>query len=644
VIARALLVGLLQAAASEPAADGPEDAEGFPVLRKDLTPIIRSVVREHLAFCRRERYPLTPDERSWCLVTSGARGSAECPGFARACGSGQTASTASRGESRTLSLPEAPFFLRVLLWSLLAVAALVALYRLIRHVLAVRESMVPAGAKEARLARKGEAATPAAETDVERLLARARIAAARKDLRAAVDDVYAALLRRLEGAGLIRVEAHRTNGDHLREVSRKLPAMREPMQAVVVEVERFQFAGVEPTEAGYRTLHDRVAGMISGRLAAWWVAILGAGLATVLVGCHLERGTQGGAPSGRAAVLALLEEYGFDARERLASLTDLDQRVDQVVLLPHAEIEDAHWNDLALWAAIGGRLLIAGGDRVTPWWVPGEIRRDPSEGSTRLAVEGSRAARLADVHAFVPPGRQVRRPAAGDAATQGDPGPERAEAILSRGRSTYAVEQRHGAGQIVVFADDGLFTNASLLVADNARLLTEILREGGPTVEFIGAFTGSVSPNPMASVQRSRLAPAMLQLALVIVIFLLCKGAHFGKPRDPTTNRRRAFAEHVRAVGSKYARGRASRHALEVYGAYALERMRARLHLAEGGGLSSLAEAVAARTGRPLGEVMRLLLECRPEDSDPPGTKEDLVQLRQVSMLLTGIGGSRERN
>jgi len=167
-----------------------------------------------------------------------------------------------------------------------------------------------------------------------------------------------------------------------------------------------------------------------------------------------------------------------------------------------------------------------------------------------------------------------------------------------------------------------------------------------------------VSPNPLSSVSRGRLAPALAQLALVVLLFFVARGAHFGRPRDAVLSRRRAFAEHARAVGLQYARGRAARHALGLYGTFALERLRERLRLAGGKGLGALAEAVSRRSGRPLGEVMRLLLEARP-DPEPgrvpagsPGVREepralavaaDLSTLREVATLLSEGGGSRER-
>jgi hypothetical protein len=197
-----------------------------------------------------------------------------------------------------------------------------------------------------------------------------------------------------------------------------------------------------------------------------------------------------------------------------------------------------------------------------------------------------------------------------------------------------------------VLADDRLFTNASLLVGDNARLLVELVLTGGRRVEIGGELTGLVSTNPISSVQRGRLAPVLLQLLLLIVLFFVYKGAHFGRPVDPVVSRRRAFAEHARAIGLQYARGRAARHALAVYGGYALERMRERLRLSSGKGLGAVAEEVAARSGRPLGEVMRVLLEAKPVEAPAPGNigaANDLATMREIATLLASTGGTGER-
>jgi hypothetical protein len=205
-----------------------------------------------------------------------------------------------------------------------------------------------------------------------------------------------------------------------------------------------------------------------------------------------------------------------------------------------------------------------------------------------------------------------------------------------------------------VLADDRLLTNASLLVDDNARLLIELLRPGGPNLEMAGELTGLVSQNPITSVRRGRLAPAMLQLTFLILLFFIYKGAHFGRPIDPIAASRRRFSEHARALGLLYGRNRAGRHALELYGSYALERMRERLNLAGGKSILAVADEVATRTGRPLGEVMRVLVESRPARRDTDAERErllqeanaakDLATMRDLATLLTTTGGAGERN
>jgi len=182
------------------------------------------------------------------------------------------------------------------------------------------------------------------------------------------------------------------------------------------------------------------------------------------------------------------------------------------------------------------------------------------------------------------------------------------------------------------------------------------LRPGGRKIEIAGELTGLVSKDPITSVKRGRLAPFLLQLGLLILLFFVYKGAHFGRPIDPAALTRRRFAEHARAVGLMYGRKRAGRHALELYGSYALEKMRERLNLSGGKSILAVAEEVAGRTGRPLGDVMRVLVESRPPNQAPAdlvsdaaaqeaNSAKDLATLRDLATLLTTTttGGAGER-
>jgi hypothetical protein len=646
-------------------------AAGDPLAPRDVKPLLKQVFESGFPFCTEPAYPLTRDELKWCPLFT--KDDSRCPALARVCGRGATAQvvgqkTRPRQSSSTVTFPSAPMGLRILLWALLAAGAGFIIYLIVKQALGQgrREPDEPVEVATAAPDDAAAAIARQVETDVQRLLERARAAAGRGDFGAALDDTYAAWLRKLEGANVITVESHRTNGDHLRDVGRRLPALRPRMQAVVSHVEQVQFGGEPPTESRYRSVMTDVVGLLGERLAAWLPFVAVIGLTGLFAGCSINRDAWDRSPSGRAGVVDLLQRYGFGARERLASLSKLDAAASSLLLLPGATVDEASWQAIASWTAEGGTLIIAGGERTLPEWIGATIGPDvepktaaPASSPAPLTVPADQADRLPELAAVVPGEREVRL--AGPTSprregySEGDEDEPPAAPLLVRGKLTYGVERIYdGGGRAIVLADDRLLTNASLLVGDNARLLIELLRPGGNKLEIAGELTGLVSQNPMTSVQRGRLGPAMLQLLLLIGLYFLHKGAHFGRPIDPIAKGRRAFLEHARAIGLQYGRRRAGRHALEIYGSYALERLRERLNLAGGKGLLAVAEEVATRTGRPLGDVMRVLVESRPPNQRPADAErdalaqeanaaKDLATLRDIATLVAETGGAGER-
>jgi hypothetical protein len=627
--------------------DDDDDARPAQVAAKDVGPLLEQTFADkRFAFCHDAEYPLTEQEARWCplLIKSDAR----CPTFALACARGPAAhheGTQPPERSRSLSLPELPAVAKLVLWILLGAGLALLIGILARHAIAQRRP--PTDDEPAPDPEPG-ATAPAArtqvETDVERLLALARAAAAAGDFGRAIAAAYAALLRKLEGAGLVRVEAHRTNGDHLRDLGQAQPELRPPVAAVVAEVERLEFGGELPTEERYRFVHDRVMGLLVQRLGPLLVLlglVLGAG------SCRLDRGAWDHSPSGRAGVMALLQKYGFETHERWSGLEKLGQAeggaaLDQLLLMPNANIDDAGWAALRTWIGQAGHTLIVTADRELPDWLGKRSIEETSPSALPLTLEGKHVPGFGHV--------QLALPSAFHLAEAG-----RGQPVLRRGPALYAVTFPMDDGVVYLLADDHLFTNAALLAGDNARFLTELLRPGGRRLELAAELTGVVSHDPVTSVRRGKLAPVLLQLTLLLIVFFVYKGARFGRAVDPVSGRRRAFAEHARALGLKYARGRATRYGLEVYGTYALERMRERLNLGPERSLSAIAEAIVARTGRNLGDVMRVLVQAREAASNPAGSAalhaappppapEDMVALRQLAGMLAQTGGSGERS
>lgn len=607
---------------------------GVPAIDK-LLPEPRKVVAEVLAprrfdFCHNPEYPLTPAEKQWCGLGAG-QNHAACPTLAEACKRDALAKQLEPDEPLTIKLPDLGLPLRLLLWVLLGLGLAMLIFAMARHFLD-RESkdVVTTAAPVSESQEMAAALARQVETDVQRLLERARAEAAAGDFRAAIGSVYAALLRRLEGAGVVRVEPDRTNGDYLGMVKKQRPAIAGGMAEVVDSVERAQFGLADVTREGFDGVYVRVAGLLAGR-----IGLLLVGLGLLFGGaCGLPRVDWEHSPSGRAGVIAFLDKRGFSLHERLASVAKIgESKAEQVVLLPGAQLREDDWKALKLWLDGGDRsLVIAGGRRELPAWVGMRVVEKHALAS-EIITPGDTVAK--------PWGTlQVRVPEANRLDCQ--PG---SETLLGRKPAAYASLRWLGdeeGSRVVVLADDFLLRNASLLVADNAAALDAVLRGWGTSIELAGDLTGLVASNPVESVQRGRLGPALLQLAAVLLLFFVGKGARFGRPVPTQKIERREFAEHVSALGLHYARARAERVALGSLGAYAVERLRERFGLHVDRSLSGLAEAVATRTGRPVGDVMRMFLEARDAGKGVPADKDarDLETAFELCKLLEETGGT----
>jgi hypothetical protein len=353
--------------------------------------------------------------------------------------------------------------------------------------------------------------------------------------------------------------------------------------------------------------------------------VLGLALVLGVGGCGRERGDPEHSPSGRAGVVALLERVGHcQVRERLAPVARLAKGdADTLVVFPTAELGSDDWLRVRRWVTDdAGTLVMAGVPDKPPEWlqmdaIGSSLDAQPVIGTRRFVT------RHGVISLRVPPAPAMR------------PG-SRYLPLLTRGRSgpLYAADRHLGKGRLLVLADDRLFTNGLLAIGDAGRVLLGLL-EGSKRLELVGELTGAMAPNPVASISRGRLAPFLGQLVLVCAVFFLYRGAAFGRLREPPPARRRSFVEHVEALATQYARARAARHVLASYGQYVIERLRERVSLPSDGGLIALADAVAARTGRAAGEVMRLLMEAREIPAPAaPGTAADVaIHLQAVRAL-----------
>lgn len=654
-------------------------------------------------FCHQAKYPLTEDEVRWCALLPPAADarSARCPDLARACQAGATAKLVAPSKPINLKLPSFGGLGRVIFYTLIAGTVGALLFLLVRGLVGRRKG--EAGADqgeaprdEASAARAEQAA--AVERDVNRLLARARAAATAGDYLAAVGDLHAALLRRLEGDGHIRVHRSATNGDYVRELRARAPALAAPVGEVAGAVESVQF-GVTPAANLYQALLERVTVLLQASARA--VTVLGLfALAIGGAGCDTMRSDWRDSPSGSAAVSAFLTASGVETRERLRPLAELDsareaaEAHDQIarekdeaaregrtskdeskddsadakahasllpppprtlVILPDALVGDADWAAVKAAAQKRHLTIIVAGPRKLPVWIPVELVDSGAVGPLRVtrALEQWRDPRQ-DADDDVRLGKDVRAREnvelqlkaaipAGGWVNVGKPTPH--EVLLRRGGKPYAVSMTIGKTKdgddgvsVIVVADGHLFTNASLAVADNGAILQVLMSSLFGPIQIVTQETGLVATTPLDSVSRGRLAPFMLQLCAFLILFFVLRGAAFGRLMDRQVFHRRRFSEHIEALGLQYARARAGRHAATAYATWAVERLRERMPRDRG--LGELSAATAARTGKPLGEVARLLFQSHPDegaDAEPrtrAAAEESLQTIRALAALL----------
>jgi hypothetical protein len=563
----------------------------------------RQILREPAyPFCHDSNRYVRPQELRYCGYVD-ARSA--CPEFAQACDRMRTFEP-SCSPPRDVGKYARPTR-QILLLSLLTVVAFLS-------VLFVRA--MARARREQKLVDRPAAAPATTEliplplATAGELFARALEAHRRGEHGAALYALYGALLRRLDERGVIRLDPAATPGDYLRQC--RETEIQGPLRATTREVERVRFGGLAPTAEAFERLRPLVEPIVRTVTALVLMVALAAGTA----GCGGLAGGFGGggetSPAGHRAVRALLNSSGVSAR-RLREAPERVQDVDRVLVLDAAAtpLDEDQWSAVLAWVDRGGRLLLAGGS--ASW--PGSL----GVSTLNSGFNGS-VVRLADTVG----GETVRVPGGSRALDAGEAGYSVASYASSGG--AYAVWSVRNRGTVLLLAEPELLTNGGIAVGDNASAAVSLVRalaEHRP-VYFVEDTVGAAS-NPLRSMERTGLLPVLLQGLLALTLFYLSVGRHFGTPRERTEVSRRAFTEHVRAVGALYARARASQAALRQYAALVLERIRER----SGTGRTLRSEVIAARLGEQPAEVERVLhsLEQAQSASAPSVREEEHLAL-----------------
>jgi hypothetical protein len=197
--------------------------------------------------------------------------------------------------------------------------------------------------------------------------------------------------------------------------------------------------------------------------------------------------------------------------------------------------------------------------------------------------------------------------------------------------TTYAAVVAYGKGRVLCIASDELLTNAGIAHPGNSAALVAILAATSRSEMRIADPEDGVSPpsTPIAALLRAGLGMGLLHAVPFIVVLFLGAGTRLSRPKPAPPPRRRAFAEHVTAVGALYARTHNGAHALAVYARFADERLRARMPR----GSTDVGGFLASRAGMPLDVCQRLWARAMQAKAGVPPLGDELSVLRELSVV-----------
>jgi hypothetical protein len=530
---------------------------------------------------------------------------------------------------------------------------------------------------------------------VAQLLARAR-READQDVGLAFMSLYAAILKYLEERGLIRWDVSATNREYLRAIRGATP-LHAPMTQVVRAVEQSKFGHVLPSRAAFDALFEQVSGLLRAAAPFLLIVVFGASC----TGCELGEPDL----DGHAAFTEIIRTQGIQASRLAAPIESLSRKDPAVILDAREFTFDPATLQAIERATLNGArvmLLLRGGLSLAAW--PSLTVRAPEDDPVQADEAGDDADDDdGDEPTACTPDKQAApdKPAAPEKQAKpvapekqdpdamkfvGPPVPEKPhpgppigpdadwaasigldpktegilpganrlvmpdmehdwpDLLLERDGEPFALRWRTHDGELVVLADRRLLANGAMAVPANARLAVALAREIAGTGNQIsyGALSASTAAeSPATSFLNAGLLPFLLQLLLVLIVVFLGRGLAFGALRDRTQTGRRAFSEHVSALGQQFARIRGSRFAASLYASWIFERLRARLgRSVDTHDLAAVANLVSQRTGYPEAEV-RASLEAADEMRRMPGGPSapeiDLPLIRRLGNYLAAL-------
>ena len=615
-------------------------------------------------FCKAPRTPISYQARELC---SNASAIPDCAGFEAECTKTVTPPPAPSSPPWWKSLPHFPSLpgfigsvAEIILWVLVAALVLAILIPVMRAILRIKRDPGGPEKPDAKKVAQPDAVVPELPmlTDEEALLARAGELARAGDYAGALQHYLAASLRALDKRGAVRLARDRTNGEYVRYCGD--PEAKPALRDIVLEVDRVQFGGEGATVDGVSRAAQRAMAIVR--------AVPAMLLAIVLLGATAGCGSAskaiphaGDDPAGGELFRDVLRRQGMTLSPLRTSLASLpmpkagEREPAVLVNLAVTDLDDDTRAHLAEWVKAGGVLVLVGNpyEWPKPFGATSAHSPLPPHRITvkRLLARTSAVAGAEDDEeddedeADAGPPAHTTRPGDGNVYAKAT---ERGELVDGTALAfsvatervatfddgmTYAAVLAHGKGFVLGIATDELLKNAGIARPGNAAATVAILASADRLeMKLAGLEDGLAPPStPVAALLRAGLGVGLVHGAFATLVLFFAVGVRIARPRPEPPPRRRAFAEHVEAVGSLYARTKNSAHALASYARFADERLHARMPR----GTADVPAFLSSRAHVPLDVAHRLWTRALQAKAGAPPLGDEMHVLRDLCAVYS---------
>jgi hypothetical protein len=439
------------------------------------------------------------------------------------------------------------------------------------------------------------------------------------------------------------------------------------LSPLALEEDHVKFGGLPATAEGAARAATAARGIVRA------LPVVLSALALVLcTGCgHGWPGEShpGDDPAGHELLVDLLGRQGYRAEVAGGSLSSLPFPVARkrgpavVVDLERTSLDEETRDHLIEWVKAGGSLVLAGEPELWPHDFGASRRRLSRFGvhaigevqvtARRLLARGDVASRRDDDGDEDEDTDEAETPLAGSvyAATREDgvlarsagvgveAGLERVAWVDDDDHTTYAAVLPLGRGWITAMATGELLTNAALARPGNAAVLVAILSNADRQEIRVAQPEDGVSPpsTPVSAVRRAGLGLALAHGLLAALLLFAAYGTRLGPPLPEPPPARRAFVEHVEAVGALYKQGGHAAHALAAYARLVDQRLRARTSR----GAPDVPALLAARSALPVDVCRRIWARAAAARAEFPAGDE-LGILKELAAVYS-LASDRER-